>query len=84
VVKESFHRPEIQLDKHICRVVIGCLSNLAIQDLSKYPAYVQAFLPTMLYVKTMNILKVKEKLGHKSVKNTKIYTHLLGEQFNME
>lgn len=42
------------------------------------------FYATMLYAKTQNILKVKEKLGHKSVKNTEIYTHLLGENFNPE
>lgn len=42
------------------------------------------FYATMLYAKTQNILKVKEKLGHKSVKNTEIYTHLLSENFNLE
>jgi integrase len=32
---------------------------------------------TMLYHKTKDILYVKEKLGHRSLKNTLIYTHLV-------
>jgi integrase/uncharacterized protein YlaI len=32
---------------------------------------------TMLYHKTKSILHVKERLGHKSIQNTMIYTHLV-------
>ena len=32
---------------------------------------------TMLYHKTKDILYVKEKMGHRSIKNTLIYTHLV-------
>lgn len=32
---------------------------------------------TMLYHKTKDILYVKEKMGHRSIKNTLVYTHLV-------
>lgn len=35
------------------------------------------FYATMLYAKTLNILKVQQSLGHKNLKNTQIYTHLV-------
>ena len=35
------------------------------------------FFATMLYVKTLNILKVQQALGHKNLMNTQIYTHLI-------
>jgi hypothetical protein len=31
----------------------------------------------MLYHKTLNLLKVQEQLGHRSISNTVIYTHLV-------
>lgn len=35
------------------------------------------FYATMLYAKTLNILRVQQCLGHKSINNTLIYTHLI-------
>jgi integrase len=35
------------------------------------------FFATMLYHKTLNLLEVQQKLGHKSISNTVIYTHLV-------
>ena len=35
------------------------------------------FFATMLYYKTKDILYVKQKLGHKNIQNTLIYTHLV-------
>ena len=35
------------------------------------------FYATMLYAKTLNILKVQQALGHKNLMNTQIYTHLI-------
>ena len=35
------------------------------------------FFATMLYAKTLNILKVQRALGHKNINNTTIYTHLI-------
>jgi len=32
---------------------------------------------TMLYAKSLNILKVQQNLGHRDLKNTQIYTHLV-------
>ena len=38
------------------------------------------FYATMLYAKTLNILKVQQALGHKNLMNTQIYTHLINFQ----
>lgn len=35
------------------------------------------FYATMLYSKTRDLLLVKEKLGHRAIQNTLIYTHLV-------
>jgi integrase len=35
------------------------------------------FYATMLYAKTLNILKVQQALGHKNLTNTHLYTHLV-------
>ena len=35
------------------------------------------FFATMLYAKTLNILKVQRALGHRNINNTVIYTHLI-------
>jgi integrase/recombinase XerD len=35
------------------------------------------FFATMLYAKTINILKVQQALGHKNLTNTQLYTHLV-------
>jgi integrase len=35
------------------------------------------FYATMLFAKTLNILKVQQALGHKKLQNTQIYTHLI-------
>jgi integrase len=35
------------------------------------------FYATMLYAKTLNILRVQQSLGHKNINNTQIYTHLI-------
>jgi len=35
------------------------------------------FFATMLYAKTLNILKVQRALGHRNINNTIIYTHLI-------
>jgi len=35
------------------------------------------FYATMLFAKTLNIVKVQQNLGHKNLKNTQIYTHLV-------
>jgi len=46
------------------------LKSIRLYDLRHYYA-------TMLYYKTKDILLVKEKLGHKNINNTLIYTHLV-------
>jgi len=46
------------------------LKKIRLYDLRHYYA-------TMLYYRTKNILLVKEKLGHKNINNTLIYTHLV-------
>jgi site-specific recombinase XerD len=38
----------------------------------------------MLYYKTKDILLVKEKLGHRNINNTLIYTHLVSFNDNEE
>ena len=46
--------------------------------LKKYRLYdLRHYFATMLYHKTKLILLVKEKLGHKDIDNTLIYTHLV-------
>lgn len=35
------------------------------------------FYATMLYARTLNILRVQQSLGHKSLTSTQIYTHLI-------
>ena len=35
------------------------------------------FFATMLYAKDQNIIKVQQRLGHKNLNNTQIYTHLV-------
>jgi len=35
------------------------------------------FFATMLYAKTLNIMRVQQALGHKNLNNTQIYTHLI-------
>jgi integrase len=46
------------------------LKKIRLYDLRHYYA-------TMLYYRTKDILLVKEKLGHKNINNTLIYTHLV-------
>jgi integrase len=47
-------------------------------DLKKIRLYdLRHFYATMLYYKTKDILLVKEKLGHRNINNTLIYTHLV-------
>jgi hypothetical protein len=46
------------------------LKKIRLYDLRHYFA-------TMLYYRTKDILLVKEKLGHKSINNTLVYTHLV-------
>jgi integrase/recombinase XerD len=46
------------------------LKKVRLYDLRHYYA-------TMLYYKSKDILLVKEKLGHKNINNTLIYTHLV-------
>jgi integrase len=46
------------------------LKKIRLYDLRHYYA-------TMLYYKTKDILLVKEKLGHKNINNTLVYTHLV-------
>jgi hypothetical protein len=38
----------------------------------------------MLYYKTKDILLVKEKLGHRNINNTLVYTHLVNFSENEE
>jgi integrase len=47
-------------------------------ELKKIRLYdLRHFYATMLYYRTKDILLVKEKLGHKNINNTLIYTHLV-------
>jgi integrase len=46
------------------------LKKIRLYDLRHYYA-------TMLYYRTRDILLVKEKLGHKNINNTLVYTHLV-------
>ncbi len=36
----------------------------------------------MLYHKTLNLIEVQQKLGHRSISNTVIYTHLVNFDSN--
>ena len=40
------------------------------------------FYATMLYHKTLNLLEVQQKLGHRNINNTVIYTHLVNFDSN--
>ena len=51
------------------------LSNPRLKDISFHTF--RHFYATMLYAKTLNILKVQQALGHKNINNTQIYTHLI-------
>ena len=45
------------------------------------------FYATMLYAKTLNILKVQQALGHKNINNTMLYTHMVnfdGDEYNVQ
>ena len=53
------------------------LKKIRLYDLRHYYA-------TMLYYKTKDILLVKEKLGHRNINNTLIYTHLVSFNDNEE
>jgi integrase len=53
------------------------LKKIRLYDLRHYYA-------TMLYYKTKDILLVKEKLGHRNINNTLIYTHLVSFSENEE
>ena len=46
------------------------LKKIRLYDMRHYYA-------TMLYYKTKDILLVKEKLGHRNINNTLVYTHLV-------
>jgi integrase len=53
------------------------LKKIRLYDLRHYYA-------TMLYYKTKDILLVKEKLGHRNINNTLVYTHLVSFNENEE
>jgi integrase len=53
------------------------LKKIRLYDLRHYYA-------TMLYYKTKDILLVKEKLGHRNINNTLVYTHLVNFSENEE
>ncbi len=51
------------------------LNDIEIQKIRLYD--LRHFYATMLYQRTKDILLVKEKLGHRNINNTLIYTHLV-------
>ncbi len=60
------------------RLKAGLAKKLNDSDLKKIRLYdLRHYYATMLYYRTKDILLVKEKLGHKNINNTLIYTHLV-------
>jgi integrase len=51
------------------------LKNTRLKQISFHT--LRHFFATMLYAKTLNIIKVQQSLGHKNLNNTQIYTHLI-------
>jgi integrase len=67
VISNTYERLKASLSKKLCD---SELKKIRLYDLRHYYA-------TMLYYKTKDILLVKEKLGHRNINNTLIYTHLV-------
>ena len=70
IVRHIFIRMRNRLAKRLCEPQ---LRKFRLYDLRHYYA-------TMLYHRTKDILLVKEKLGHKRLETTLIYTHLIDFQ----
>ncbi|MFZ7138365.1 MAG: tyrosine-type recombinase/integrase [archaeon] len=71
--------PHTRRMSHVwCRVRNRTAQKLRQPELRKIQLYdLRHYFSTMLYHKTKLILLVKEKLGHKDIDNTLIYTHLV-------
>jgi len=67
VISNTYERLKASLAKKLNDTAV---KKIRLYDLRHYYA-------TMLYYKTKDILLVKEKLGHKNINNTLIYTHLV-------
>ena len=67
VISNTYERLKASLAK---KLNDSELKKIRLYDLRHYYA-------TMLYYRTKDILLVKEKLGHKNINNTLIYTHLV-------
>ncbi len=74
VISNTYERLKASLSKKLCD---SELKKIRLYDLRHYYA-------TMLYYKTKDILLVKEKLGHRNINNTLIYTHLVNFNENEE
>jgi len=60
------------------RNLASLANKLKAPELRKIRLYdLRHFYATMLYHRTKDILLVKEKLGHRNINNTLIYTHLV-------
>jgi integrase len=57
------------------RTSLAKLNDVEIHKIRLYD--LRHFYATMLYHKTKDILLVKEKLGHRNINNTLVYTHLI-------
>lgn len=71
--------PKTKTMSHVwCRIRNRTAKKLKEPELTKYRLYdLRHYFATMLYHRTKLILRVKAKLGHKNIKNTLIYTHLV-------
>ncbi len=71
--------PKTKTMSHVwVRVRNRTAKKLKEPELTKYRLYdLRHYFATMLYHKTKLILLVKAKLGHRNIKNTLIYTHLV-------
>jgi site-specific recombinase XerD len=74
VISNTYERLKASLAKKLHDAE---LKKIRLYDLRHYYA-------TMLYYRTKDILLVKEKLGHKNINNTLIYTHLVSFSENEE
>ncbi len=74
VISNTYERLKAALSRKLCD---SELKKIRLYDLRHYYA-------TMLYYRTKDILLVKEKLGHRNINNTLIYTHLVSFNENEE
>jgi integrase len=84
-LKESIFPSGAVISNTYQRLKASVAKKLNDPDLKKIRLYdLRHFFATMLYYKTKDILLVKERLGHKNINSTLVYTHLVSFNDNEE